>query len=138
MERPLVYFICTGNSCRSQMAEGFGRVALGDRAEVMSGGIEPSRVHPMAIRVMAEVGVDISSHQSRPIDPARLQSAAIAVTLCGDAEERCPLTPPHVRRLHWPLTDPAAAKGTEQEILSTFRSVRDEIRRRVAMLAQEL
>jgi arsenate reductase len=138
MDKPLVYFICTGNSCRSQMAEGFARTLFGERLDVLSGGLEPSQVNPISIRVMAEVGVDISSHTSRPIDPDRLREAAVAVTLCGDAEERCPLTPPQVRRLHWPLPDPAKAQGTEDEILAVFRRVRDDIRDRVAKLAEEI
>lgn len=138
MDRPLLYFICTGNSCRSQMAEGFARESLGDRCTVLSGGLEPSRVNPLAIRVMAEVGIDISGHESTPIDPDILQSATIAVTLCGDAEERCPLTPPQVQRLHWPLPDPAKASGSEEEVLSVFRRVRDDIRARVAALGAEI
>ncbi len=138
MDKPLLYFICTGNSCRSQMAEGFARTMLGQRCDVLSGGLEPSRVNPYAIRVMAEVGVDISMQQSRPIDAERLRGADIAVTLCGDAEERCPLTPPQVRRLHWPLADPVRAQGSEEEVLAVFRTVRDEIRGRVERLAQEI
>ncbi len=131
MPKPLVYFLCTGNSCRSQMAEGFARQLAGDRWEVASAGIEPSVVHPRAIAVMAEVGIDISRHASKAIDPDRLAHAALVVTLCGDAEERCPLTPPHVRRVHWPLPDPAKASGSEAEVYGAFRAVRDEIGQRV-------
>ena len=92
--KPLIYFICTGNSARSQMAEGFARQLLSDRFEILSGGLEPSSLHPLAVRVMAEAGVDISRQYSKPIDVDRLRTADMAVTLCGDAEERCPVTPP--------------------------------------------
>ena len=138
MDRPLIYFLCTGNSCRSQMAEGFARQILGRRFDVVSGGIEPSRVNPLAIRVMAEAGIDISHHESKPIDQDLLGRSQIAVTLCSDAEERCPLTPPQVRRLHWPLDDPARAKGSEEEVLAVFRRVRDKILRRIEDLAREI
>lgn len=134
MPKPLVYFLCTGNSCRSQMAEGFARQLAGDRWEVASAGIEPSVVHPRAIAVMAEVGIDISRHTSKAIDPDRLAHAALVVTLCGDAEERCPRTPLHVRRVHWPLPDPTKASGREAEVVGAFRAVRDEIGRRVQEL----
>lgn len=136
--RPLLYFICTGNSCRSQIAEGFARALTGDRAEVRSGGTEPKGLHPLAVQVMAERGIDISGQASRAIDPAALQEALVAVTLCGDAEETCPATPAAVRRLHWPLPDPARAEGTPEERLSVFREVRDDIARRVQALVEEM
>ncbi len=135
MEKRLIYFICTGNSARSQMAEGFAREMLGDQFEVLSGGLEPSTLHPFAVQVMSEVGVDISQQSSKEVDVDRLWSARIAVTLCGDAEERCPVTPPGVLRLHWPLRDPAKATGSEAERLVTFRAIRDEIRDRMTDLA---
>ena len=135
MELPLIYFICTGNSARSQMAEGFARQMLGDRCEILSGGLEPSVLNPYAVRAMVEVGIDISGQFSKPIDVDRLGSASIAVTLCGDAEERCPVTPPGVLRLHWPLRDPAKATGTDEERLAIFRSVRDQIREQIVELA---
>lgn len=135
MSKPLVYFLCTGNSCRSQMAEGFACQFLSDLWEVASAGITPTTVHPSAIAVMAEVGVDISHQLSKAIDPRLLDRAALIVTLCGDAEERCPLTPPNVRRLHWNLPDPARAAVTDVEQLSVFRAVRDEIRWRIENLA---
>jgi arsenate reductase len=138
MARPAIYFICTGNSARSQMAEGFARRLLGDGWEVLSGGLEPSVVHPLAVRAMAEAGVDISRQWSKPIDLERLRSARIAVTLCGDAEERCPVTPPGVLRLHWPLPDPARAGGSEEERLAVFRQVRDRLRELIEGLAREL
>lgn len=135
---PLIYFICTGNSARSQMAEGFAREMLGDRFEILSGGLEPSSLNPYAVQAMAELGIDISGQSSKQIDVDKLWSARIAVTLCGDAEERCPLTPPGVLRLHWPLRDPAKAGGTDEEKLSVFRAVRDEIRERLTELSARL
>lgn len=137
MELPLIYFICTGNSARSQMAEGFARQMLRDSFEVLSGGLEPSSVNPYAVQAMAEVGIDISGQVSKPIDVDRLWSARIAVTLCGDAEERCPVTPPGVLRLHWPLRDPAKAIGTEEEKLAVFSSVGDQIREQIVELAAQ-
>lgn len=130
-----VMFLCTGNSCRSQMAEGFAKAFFGDTWEVYSAGIEPVGINPRAIEVMREVGIDISNQTSDPIDPELLRQMDLVVTLCGDAEERCPLTPPRVKRIHWPLADPARARGTEEEIMAKFREVRDEIRRRVEELA---
>jgi arsenate reductase len=132
--KPLLYFVCTGNACRSQMAEGFARALAGDRWEVASGGLAPTRVDPRAIAAMAEAGIDISRQASKPVDPLLLARAAVVVTLCGEAEETCPATPPHVRRLHWPLPDPARATGTEAEVMAVFRTVREEIRRRVEAL----
>lgn len=132
-----VLFLCTGNSCRSQMAEGFARALAGDRFEVYSAGLEPAGVNPRAVQVMHEVGIDISGQTSKPIDPEILLKVDLIVTLCGDAADRCPVTPPQVRRLHWPLEDPARATGTEEEILARFRQVRDEIRRRVESLFAE-
>ncbi len=99
--------------------------------EVWSAGIRPVGVNPRAVSVMLEDGVDISTHTSDPLDPDLLSRMDVVVTLCGDAEETCPLTPPGVRRIHWPLPDPARAEGTEDDIVSEFRKVRDEIRRRV-------
>jgi arsenate reductase len=135
--RKKIVFVCTGNSCRSQMAEGFARYLGGDRWEVHSAGTSPQGVNPRAVRAMVEAGVDISGQRSKAIAPGLLESADIVVTLCGDAEEKCPLTPPSVRRLHWPLEDPARATGTEEEIMARFRAVRDEIRQRVAALIAE-
>ncbi len=136
--KPLIYFICTGNSARSQMAEGFARQMLGDRFEILSGGLEPSQLHPLAVRAMAEAGLDISQQHSKPIDVDRLRSAHLAVTLCGDAEERCPMTPPEVRRLHWGLPDPARAEGDEAARLQIFREVRDALRTHLQNLADSL
>lgn len=133
-----ILFLCTGNSCRSQMAEGFARALAGERWEVHSAGTNPAGVNPRAVQVMAEAGVDISSHTSKAIDPEMLNTADVVVTLCGGARDTCPVTPPEVRRLHWPLEDPARATGTEEEILNKFRQVRDEIKKRVEELLAEL
>ncbi len=134
----MIYFLCTGNSARSQMAEGLARHRLGQTHRVASAGVAPTSLHPLAVAVMAEAGVDISGHTAKPIDPAVLRGATLVVTLCGDAEERCPVTPPGVRRLHWDLPDPARAQGTESERLAAFRAVRDELSRRIDRLAAEL
>jgi len=116
------------------MAEGFARALAGDRWEVYSAGLEPAGVNPRAVQVMREVGIDISGQTSDPISSDLLSEVDLIVTLCGDAAERCPVTPPEVRRLHWPLEDPARATGSEEEVLAKFRRVRDEIRRRIRFL----
>jgi arsenate reductase len=131
MTRPVIYFLCTGNSCRSQMAEGWTRYLGQDRVEVHSAGIEPHGVHPRAVAVMQEVGVDISHHISKAIDPDLLDRADYVITLCGDARDACPVTPPHVQHLHWGFPDPARASGSDDDILAQFRAVRDGIRDRV-------
>lgn len=134
--KPVILFLCTGNSCRSQMAEGFARALGRGKVEVYSAGIEPAGLNPRAVAAMAEAGIDISGHSSDPIDPEVLKNADLIVTLCGDARDRCPVTPPTVRREHWPLPDPARAEGGEDEIAAAFRAVRDEIRERVAKLLE--
>ncbi|MCX2456122.1 arsenate reductase (thioredoxin) [Lacticaseibacillus nasuensis] len=128
-----IYFLCTGNSCRSQMAEGFAR-ALHPTWRVASAGLEQHGLNPLATQVMAEVGIDISGQTSTLIDPAFLAGCDLVVTLCGDARDRCPVVP-GVARLHWPLPDPAQATGDQAARLTVFRQVRDEIRRRVSALA---
>ncbi len=125
-----VLFLCTGNSCRSQMAEGWARHLSSDW-EIYSAGLEPSEVNPRAIRVMAEAGIDISGQRSKGLDAVPVADLDIVVTLCGDAQERCPFLPGTHIRIHWPLPDPAQAQGTEDEVMAVFRSVRDDIRRRV-------
>ncbi|MDE3283776.1 arsenate reductase (thioredoxin) [Lacticaseibacillus parahuelsenbergensis] len=132
---PRVYFLCTGNACRSQMAEGFAKRLLSQQWQVRSAGLEAHGLNPLATKVMAEKGIDISRQQSKVIDNAALQQADLIVTLCGDARDRCPWTPPSVRRLHWPLKDPAAATGSPTEVLQEFRNVRDAIEIRVRALA---
>ncbi|HEY8436045.1 MAG TPA: arsenate reductase (thioredoxin) [Haloplasmataceae bacterium] len=138
MDKKIIYFLCTGNSCRSQMAEGFGKKYLGDRFEVYSAGIEAHGLNPRAVKVMAEKGIDISDQTSDVIDPDILNCADYVITLCGDAKDKCPMTPPHVKRLHWGLEDPAKATGTEEEIMAKFRSVRDAIEARIKQFAKEV
>jgi two-component system phosphate regulon sensor histidine kinase PhoR len=124
-------FLCTGNSCRSQMAEGFARgiVTNGDR--VYSAGTSPKGIHPLAIRVMREVGVDISTQRSKGLEEIPLHRIDQLITLCGEADEQCPTLGGQVKHTHWPIEDPALARGDEAEILKVFRTVRDEIRVRV-------
>lgn len=127
-----VMFICTGNSCRSQMAEGFAREFGKGLLDVYSAGLMASRVHPGAIAVMRETGIDISHQESKEIDEKLLRKMDIIITLCGNAEAFCPMTPPGIKRMHWPIDDPVGAVGTEEEILEAFRSARDTIKSRVA------
>ncbi len=124
-------FLCTGNSCRSQMAEGFARRHAPPDQAVHSAGIAPTAIHPLAIHVMDEVGIDISVQHAKDLDAVPLDRIDHVVTLCGDAAERCPAFPGNPRRSHWPLEDPARARGTEADILAVFRSIRDEIAGRV-------
>ncbi len=127
------YFLCTGNSCRSQMAEGFAKAAY-PMAEVASAGTHPTMVNPLAQVVMAEVGIDLSSHYAKALDPGYLAQADVIVTLCGDARDHCPAIPVSARHLHWDLIDPAQATGSRAEQLTVFRQVRDQIQARVAEL----
>lgn len=120
-------FLCTGNSCRSQMAEGLARELGRGKIEAYSAGLAPSLVNPNAIRVMQEIGIDISRQTSKAIDPDLLLKMDVVITLCGHAEEMCPMTPPQIRRLHWPVDDPVGASGTDDEVMSEFRRARDEI-----------
>lgn len=137
MSKPIIYFLCTGNSCRSQMAEGFGRKYLGDKYDIHSAGIEAHGVNPNAVKVMKEVGIDISNQKSKTIDSELLNRADYVITLCGDAEDACPTTPPYVKRYHWGFDDPAKAEGTEEEKWAVFRRVRDEIENRIKLFAEE-
>lgn len=130
-----IYFLCTGNSCRSQMAEGFAKRYLPDW-RVESAGIEAHGLNPKAVKAMAEVGIDISAQQSSVIDEAILQQATLIVTLCGDAADKCPVTPAHVTRVHWGFDDPAKATGSEAEQWLVFQQVRDAIQRRIQQFAK--
>lgn len=136
MNKKSIYFLCTGNSCRSQMAEGFAKEYLGEEWEVRSAGIEAHGLNPKAVKVMEEAGIDISDQDSEIINLEFLNNATIAVTLCGDAEERCPVTPSHVKRVHWGFDDPAKAEGTEEEVWRLFQRVRDEIGERINHFAK--
>lgn len=136
MSKKTLYFLCTGNSCRSQMAEGWGKEILGDEWQVLSAGIEAHGLNPNAVKAMKEVGIDISSQTSDIIDTNILNNADFVVTLCGDAADKCPMTPPHVKRDHWGFTDPAKAKGTAEEKWTVFQNVRDEIGERIRRFAE--
>ena len=132
-----VIFLCTGNSCRSQMAEGLARELGKGLLEVYSAGLIPAGVNPYAIKVMKELGIDISGQQSKSIDEKLLSEMDIIITLCGNAEASCPMTPPGIKRLHWPIDDPVGTVGTDEEILKEFRRARDEIRERLEKLLTE-
>jgi arsenate reductase len=127
-----VMFVCTGNSARSQMAEGLARRLGADRIEVFSAGLEPRGVHPVAVKVMNDIGIDISAQASKVIDPELLGTMDTVITLCGDARDRCPVLPKGVSHIHWPLPDPAAAQGPEDKVVDAFVSVRDQLRERIA------
>ncbi|MBW7475375.1 arsenate reductase (thioredoxin) [Paenibacillus oenotherae] len=132
MEKKLVYFLCTGNSCRSQIADGFLTAIGGHRYEVKSAGLEAHGLNPRAVAVMAEAGVDISGNTSNVIDPEILNRAAYVITLCGHADEHCPaISNPDATQWHWGFDDPAKATGSDEEIMAQFRTVRDAIRHRI-------
>lgn len=133
-----VLFLCTGNSCRSQIAEGWAKRIGGDSVVVQSAGIEAHGKNPRAIEVMQEIGIDISGQESTIVDDTMLQNVDVVVTVCGHADEQCPVLPPGISKLHWPLTDPAKATGTEEEIMIEFRATRDEIEGRVNELLESI
>ncbi len=133
-----VLFLCTGNSCRSQMAEGWARQLAPDWLQVGSAGIVAHGKNPRAIAVMGQAGVDISSQESTQLTAAILDWADYVVTVCGHADEHCPALPPNTRKEHWPLDDPAKATGSEEQILQVFRATRDEVRERVVDLLARL
>ena len=132
--KPNVLFLCTGNSCRSQMAEGFLRHLAGDHYHAESAGTLPSQVNPLAIAVMQEKKIDISGHRSKNVAEFLGQHFAYVVTVCDNARQQCPIFPGNSIRLHWPLEDPAEAVGTDEERRAKFREVRDEIERRIRAL----
>jgi len=128
--KPTVLILCTGNSCRSQMAEGFLRAVAGNVFDVQSAGSQPvGHVHPLAIQVMAEAGVDISQHRSKHLNEFLERPVETVITVCNHADQACPLFPGQVNRHHWGFPDPAKATGNDEEILREFRRVRDDIRR---------
>ena len=127
-----VLILCTGNSARSQIAEGLLRQLAGKRFEVASAGISPSAVRPEAIEVMREIGIDISSHRSKPIDEVLGQEFDYVITVCDNANEQCPTFPGKTKRIHWSFEDPAAVVGVEATRLNVFRRVRDQIKARLA------
>ena len=133
-----ILFLCTGNSCRSQMAEGWARQMARDDFAIQSAGIEAHGQNPRAIAVMSEAGVDISTQASTRLTDAMLDAADLVVTVCGHADEHCPVLPPGVQKEHWPLDDPARVRGPGEAIMGVFRASRDEIRERVAELLTRL
>lgn len=130
MNKPAVLILCTGNSCRSHMAEGVLRSLAGDVVEVQSAGSKPAGyVHPQAIAVMREIGLDISGHTSKHMREFLGREVRTVITVCGNADQACPIYPGQVNRHHWRFDDPAHATGTDEEVLAEFRRVRDEIRK---------
>jgi Protein-tyrosine-phosphatase len=128
--KPTVLILCTGNSCRSHLAEGILRAVAGDFLDVASAGSRPSGyVHPLAIQVMQEIGIDITGHTSKHMNEFLSRPVETVITVCGNADQACPIVPGQVNRHHWPFDDPAHATGTTVEQLVVFRRVRDEIRR---------
>ncbi len=125
--RRRVLFLCTGNSARSQMAEGYLRHAAPTEFEPLSAGIEPKGLNPLAVEVMREIGIDISHQESKDVRSLLGQHIPYVVTVCDDAKERCPIFPSAFKFLHWSFDDPAAAQGSREEKLAVFRRVRDEI-----------
>lgn len=133
-----IMFLCTANSCRSQMAEGFAKEYSRGSIEVYSAGLMAAGVHRKAIAVMKELGIDISDQHSKEIDEKLLRQMDIVITLCGHAEEYCPRTPPEIKRIHWPIKDPVGAIGTEEHIMTDFRRARDEIKENVRGLIKDI
>ena len=132
MIKPIrVLILCTGNSARSQMAEGLLRHDGGSRFEVYSAGTKPGHVRPEAIAAMREVGIDISSHRSKSVDEFSNQEFDFVITVCDNAKESCPIFPGNTQRIHWSFDDPAAAEGNEEVQMTVFRRVRDEIREKL-------
>jgi arsenate reductase len=128
--KPRVLILCTGNSCRSHMAEGILRAVAGDLLEVHSAGSNPAGyVHPKAIEALREIGIDISAHASKHMNDFLDRDIDTVITVCGHADQACPVFPGQMHRHHWPFDDPAHATGTEEEVAGEFRRVRDEIRR---------
>jgi arsenate reductase len=136
-DRKKLLFVCTGNSARSQMAEGLLRHIAGDRFEVFSAGTRPTDIRPEAMRVMDEIGIDISGQYPKFVDKFIGQNFDYVVTVCDNANESCPVFPGRAERLHWSFQDPAAVEGSEIERFSAFRKIRDEIRARIGSFLQE-
>ncbi|MDQ1914007.1 arsenate reductase (thioredoxin) [Paenibacillus sp. GD4] len=138
MEKKLVYFLCTGNSCRSQIADGFLKALGSGKYEVKSAGLEAHGLNPRAVQTMKEAGIDISNHTSDVIDPEILSKADYIITLCGHANDNCPVVRNEkAERWHWGFDDPAKATGTEEEITAKFREVRDSIQARIEQFVKE-
>ena len=133
-----VLILCTGNSARSQMAEGLLRHDYGERFEAFSAGVEPSSVRPLAIEAMRELGIDISGQRSKSVDEFSGEEFDYVITVCDNANQRCPIFPGKTKRIHWSFEDPAAATGDEAAQLAVFRRVRDQIRQRLSEWSSEL
>jgi arsenate reductase len=133
-----VLFVCTGNSARSQTAEGFARAYGAGRVEAFSAGIEPKGLNPFAVEVMQEKGIDLSKQESKAFSADLARRMHYVIAVCGHTDERCPILPPAIKRLRWPSEDPAEAQGSAAEICRVFRDVRDEIESRVRVLLREL
>ncbi len=136
MDKQKVLIVCTGNSARSQMAEGLLRHEGGDRFEVFSAGTKPSVVRPEAIAVMSEIGLDISGHRSKSVDEFIGRPLDFVITVCDGANEICPVFPGNVTRLHWPFSDPAATLGSEEARRAAFRTIRDQIHGRIMVFLE--
>jgi len=137
-QKPCILFLCTGNACRSQIAEGWAKHLGGDRVDILSAGIEAHGKNPRAIAIMKDAGIDISDQESTKVTPEMLAQTTLLVTVCGHADEHCPAVPAEMPRIHWPLSDPAKASGSEEEIAEVFAAARDDIRRRVDKLLAEV
>ena len=137
MLKPKVLFLCTGNSARSQMAEGFLRNMAGDYFEALSAGIEPKGLNPLAVDVMREIGIDISKQRSKDVREFLGSPIPYIITVCDNAKEHCPIFPGTFTYMHWSIEDPAAVQGTEEEKLAVFRRIRDQIGSRVKGFVHE-
>ncbi|WP_119318651.1 arsenate reductase (thioredoxin) [Companilactobacillus formosensis] len=131
-----IYFLCSGNACRSQIAEGYAKQYLPDW-NVQSAGVRVDGLNPWAVKTMAEDGIDISQQYSKLIDSDFLEQATVVITLCGEARDKC-IIPQNARWLHWPINDPALATGSDEEIATAFRSSRDDIKQRIIQLAEHI
>ena len=139
MAKPLILILCTGNSCRSHLAEGILRAAVEGAADVASAGSDPAGyVHPMAVEVMKEIEIDISAHTSKHLDKFLQREVHTVITVCGNADQACPIFPGQAEKHHWPFDDPAKATGSEEEIRAVFRRVRAEIRAKFEAYAAEI
>lgn len=132
MDDPIrILFVCTGNSARSQMAEGFARHYGAGRVEVLSAGTDPKGLHPLTKEVMVERGIDVSHQSSKALTDEMLAAADYVITVCGHADQNCPALPANVRKLHWSIQDPAIMSGSREEALAVFRQARDDLESRV-------
>ena len=136
-ERKRVLFLCTGNSARSQMAEGLLREMAGEMLDVFSAGVSPTNVRPEAIAAMREIGIDISRHRSKSVDEFTDQGFDYVITVCDNAREQCPIFPGQAKQIHWSFDDPAAVEGDELTRLAVFRRVRDEINEHLRLFVAE-